>query len=109
MLRNKINKNAQAYEVSLNAPIIQTIDQANFDQYMNQVNPTLFNSQEAFTYINLVSAATDFITIVYELITPDGPSIQTFTMRVGNFLPCRGLRILTGTDVSAVINVGVGN
>lgn len=110
MSRNKIDTNAPAYAVSLNTPIPQLIEAAQFDLYLNQINPALYNSEEAFTSIQLVDAATDFITIVYESVGKDGSFTHTIKLRVGGFTPCRGLRILSaGTDPTAVILVGVGN
>jgi len=108
-IKNEINKDSQSWQVSLNTPIIQTIQAAQFDLYLGQINPNYFQEQEVFTWINLASAATDVVTVVVEMVKGNTRINQTINMRVGSFLPCRGLRILTGTDVSAIINVGVGN
>lgn len=109
MTRNAINKTAPAYDISLNTPIALPITSADFDKYLNAIQPALFKSQEAFTYIHLVDASTSVITVVYDLIFESGNVAMTLPFRVGSLLPCRAVRILTGTDPSAIITVGVGN
>jgi hypothetical protein len=107
--RNSVPKLANAKDVSLNSPIPQTITSAEFDLYLNEINSDLFTVQESFTWFSLADAAADTATIVLECPTQDGVFNQTITMRVGALYSCRATRILTGTDVGAIINVGVGN
>jgi len=109
--RNIINKTASAQSISLNTPIIFELNSGAIDKFINDpsLDPTgFFSEREAFTYIALENAATDTITVVLEQITNKGTFTTTFTMRVGAFRPCRGTRILTGTDISGIFTVGVG-
>ena len=109
MKRNKIDPNANANLVSINTPVPQTIVAADFDKYLDEINSTFFDSQEVFTYITLVDAGTNTATVVVELVNRDGVANQTLTMRIGETNFCRGKRIMTGTDATAVLNVGAGN
>ena len=105
-----INKIKQAQEVSLNARFPFKIVAADFNKYINEID-TFFTTQEAFTWISLVTAATDTITVVLDCVTDvTGVTFErAFDMRVGSTYTCRAVRVRTGTDVSAVFTVGLGS
>lgn len=107
---NRVNQDAPAWQVSLNTPIIQAITSTEFDMYLGQINAAYYTEREVFTWINLAYADTDTATIVLDIVSGENILVdQTFTMRVGSFLPVRAVRVKTGTDPTALLNVGVWN
>ncbi len=109
-----INKTKEAREVSLNTrfPFAINLDATgnDFDKYINEID-IFFTYKESFTWIHLVTAATDFIDVKVDCVTDvaDVSYGRTFKMRVGSTIVCRGIRILTGTDITGIFTVGLGS
>ena len=111
--RKIINKEAPAIDVSLNTKTIWPINKAangdDFGKYLHELSG-FFATQEAFTWINLVTAGTDVVDVQLDQVTGNVEELtKVFPMRVGQILPCRAVRILNGTDTSAQFTVGVGS
>lgn len=91
----------------INTPILQKITSANFDDTLNTIDGAVYPVDTYFQSINLVTAGTDTALIIIEEVIDNAFVSRTVTMRVGNFLSVKGNRILTGTDATVVLNVGV--
>ena len=110
--RTTINKIAPSIDVSLNTrfifPINKAGDGVDFGKYLNTLD-AFFAEKEAFTWISLVTAGTDFVDVKLDQITGTTATFtKIFSMRVGQTLPCRAVRIMVDTDISAQFVVGVG-
>jgi hypothetical protein len=110
-LENSINKIAPSKEISILTTVPFEIDSSGFNLYLSDLNSN-FRRKEIFVWLAVTSSADpDEITVNLECILNSNKTINTvFTLTSQfNWVPCRAVRILSGTDPSATFVVGVGN
>ena len=107
-----INQSAQSVEKSILTPICYTINAdgsgTDFDQYLNELDP-YFEEKEVWCWMVLSDALSDTKSVEVEMIDRMGEIFTTtLILRLASPVLCQGRRILSSTDVDAVLTVGTG-